>query len=594
MPRSTTPSYYEVFGGLNQESGSELGDTEARTLQNLYIRNRGQELQRRLGTSPINDELPGDGINADGLEWVRIDGANYLLAVVSGQVYDALADIGLFGAAPVSGGATRFTYANESNGCLINERFYLGNGVDQNIRWDGGTVAQVMPEQPANAATVAVSGAGVMEGTYQYYITFISADGIDSEPSAISLAVTAAVNKVQLSNIPVAATSGNSTGRRIWRNLTSGSTWYPITTLSDNTTTDYLDNAQDAIVDTTTELDLQTVRFPPCRYLINHQDRLVGIHCETSDGDLKTVFISKYQVPESCPLLAPLDETDDPTQGARIPTIDEATAVYSFGNVLLCWMRGSCYRLIGDNPNNWSFDKWIDNGCTAHRSVTSHRNLLFWLGPDGVYMAENWQTVTRISDPIREDLEAIPASGMARAHGFIWDDRYYILFPTKAFVFDLRYKQWGEHTGWLWRNSTVSRNTGAAKEKIYANLYNTTEVWELETGTDDDGTAIEAVWESKDKDFGHFGREKRVHRIIAAFKTGSGTATVELYRSGELLDTFSHDLSTVNRTGSEISVLDDHASEGARDEYFRIKVSTDTDAADFRLLRAGCHFSLCT
>jgi hypothetical protein len=261
------------------------------------------------------------------------------------------------------------------------------------------------------------------------------------------------------------------------------------------------------------------------------------------------------------------------------------------------WTRGAAYRLIGDSPQNWSFHKWLDHGCVAHRTVCSHKNFLIWLGPDGVYAAEGSGSavaVQRISEPIRNAMEAMTAANQANAHAFVWNDRYYLCFPTVAYYFDLRYRAWGKLTSWLWRDSTVSQNTGAAVEMVYGAQYGVARAWQLETGTSDNGTAIAVRWVSRDKDMGQFARDKRIHRVIAAFKASTGTVTVTLYRgAGESIQTFSHDLATVRRTGANISILDDRANEYARDEYFRMEVSSST-TGEFRMLQAGTHYTLAT
>jgi hypothetical protein len=590
MARPTTPSFYDVFGGLNEESGSEIGNYECREMENLYIINRGQELQRRKGTAILTD-WDEDGI-IDGLEWIRIDDTDYLITVWDGTVYDALS---ASGTDFLLGGPNRFSSWPTVNGTQLARKLYLGNGVDQNVRWDGTSVRQVMPEKPEVSGTVlSVSGAniGATESNH-YKITFLSYDGISSEPSDVVAGSSLSDLGMALSPLPISQ-DGDCTGRQIWRTVGAGTTYYLIGTVTGNVDTVFVDSVLDEDVDTLVELETATVRFPPCRYLVNHQERLVGAFSDSDEGDTRTVYLSNFQVPETCPLIAPLDAVDDPVFGARIPVEDTVTALETFGNVLLVWTAGACYRLEGDNPNNWTFNKWIDNGCVSHRSVASHRNTLVWLGPDGVYLAEGWGQVSRISDPIREEFEDFTAIGMAGGHGFIWQDRYYLCFNDRAFYYDLVYRTWGKLDPWKWQNTVVSRNTGQLRERLFATDDLTAQVWELETGKDDNGEAIQVRWASKDKDLGHFGREKRVHRVIATFKAGTGEATVTLYRSGELLDTFVHDLSTVARTGSEISTLDDRASEGARDEYFRLEVESSTEAADFRLLRCGFHYTLCS
>lgn len=593
MSRPTTPSWYDVFGGLNLESSSEIGNFEAAELTNLYIWNKGQELRRRKGTELVR-EFPWDAL-IDGMEWVDIDGTAYLVTVISGTVYDALD-----GTDPLALGANRFTAGTRAvNGALLNQKLYLGNGVHQNVRFDGSTVKQVMPSQPTAPTATASSTAPTFSGQYKYKVTYTSADGVNSTPSDASNTVNLTNQSVSLT-IPVGTSAENIASRKIWRTLTSGTTYYLVGTVTGNITTTFADNTEDADVDLTNELETGNVRFPPCQYMVNHQERLCGIGNTTEDDGPTTLFISNFQEPELCPLVVPLDEVDDPNQGIRIPIASSGTAIGSFGNVLLVWTKSACYRLTGDNPNNWSFDKWLDVGCVSHRTVRQYRNMLFWLGPDGVYLAEGWGNVQRISDAIQDDfLDSIFSSFNQNSHAYLFDQKYFITsISGPCYYFDLRFRTWGKLDPWVWACSAVSQGSGEFQERIYAADDLTATVYQLETGSLDehvlDGSAIQAVWKSKDKDLGHFGREKRIHRVIAGFRTSSGDATVYLYRGGELLDTFTHDLSSVSRTGSLISQMDERASEGARDEFFAVKVSSSTLADEFRILRAGFHFTLAT
>jgi len=587
MARPTTAAFSELFGGLNLESGTELDNLEARELTNLYIRNKGQELQRRKGQALVASGYATGSV--DGLKWVRIDGTDYIFSVL-GTVYSS--------GVAVSGGTSRFTAGNDVNFCKISNKLYFGNGVDQNCRFDGGSVAQVMPSVPSVTGISGGTGAGTTHftaGTYTYKITFVSVDGIDSQPSAeFNVFTSTNYERLTFSGIPTAPAAENVTARHIWRTFNEGTDFYLVGTVSGNVTTTFIDETPDSDIDTTLALDTSTVRFPPCRYLVNFQERLAGAHCESSEGDKHTLYVSNYQIPEDCPLVAPLDQVDDPTFGIRVPLPDDITALVAWGNVLLVWLRGVCYRLIGDNPNNWSLDKWIDVGCVAHRSFGSYRNALMWLGQDGVYLAQSWGQVERISEPIRTVFEGLTADEMASAHGFVWDDRYYLIIAGVGYWFDLKFKVWGKVTPWEYDTSTVSENTGNFRESIYGSVSGSEAINQMETGTDDLGESIAVVWESKDRDLGLFGREKRVHRVVVHFKAGSGTATVELYRGGELLDTFTQDISEVPRTGSEISELDERASEGARDQFFRMRITADATGDDWRLLRAGVHYTLAT
>jgi hypothetical protein len=595
MPRPTTPSFYERFLGMSDEPATEIADFGASSLENLYIQNNQQQLERRKGTAIVVSGLTPDS-SMDMLHWERLCDENRLIAVNGGNVLNLFDE-----ALPsynIPGGPSRFTSGIAANAALLNGKLYVGNGTDQNVRFDCSSVRQVMPGQPSAPVVVASGVCDCFDGVYKYRITYVSYDGIDSQPSDEYefTATTGMANAV--TGISTAGAAEDITGRRIWRTAANGSTYYLVTTLADNTTTEYLDAIDDEFIVTGAVLDELTRRFPPCQVLVNHQERLAGVRCAVSgEGNMRTLYLSNYGEPEVCPEVAPLDEVDNPVHGARIPLQDEAVGLATWGNVLLIFLRGSAYRLIGDNPNNWSLDKWIDVGCSAHRSIVTYQNMCFWLGPDGVYIAEGGGggiNYRRISDELRHTFEALSASDMAASHAFIWDQRYYLCLPGQAFYYDLRWKVWGELTEWDWIDSTVSKNTGSAKELIYAAKTGSGEAWQLETGTTDNGEAITATWTSKEKDMGQFLREKRVHRVGVMFTAATGDATVTLYRDGESVQTFTHDLEDVTRDGAEFSLLEDRCVEGARGEFFKLRVQSSTSHATFRILRAGLHYSLAT
>ncbi|HEY0755439.1 MAG TPA: hypothetical protein VGD98_15890 [Ktedonobacteraceae bacterium] len=100
--------------------------------------------------------------------------------------------------------------------------------------------------------TLAQGGAGNVNGTVQYCVTFLSQGGETTAGPASS--ITVSNKQVQLSNIAQGASSvqipaiavNTVIGRNIYRTLAGGSVFYLLTTIMDNTTTVYLDNMLDA------------------------------------------------------------------------------------------------------------------------------------------------------------------------------------------------------------------------------------------------------------------------------------------------------------------------------------------------------------
>lgn len=598
MPRPLTPAEYAAFLGLSQEPDTEIGEQQASVLQNLYLWGEGKELVRRGGTSRIT--APGiDATSAfDGLYYVRILGTDWLIAAQDGAFGNWI-DGGRGDALPNSTG--KYTAGRSVGAAFLPYALYLGDGLKQNVRWDGSTIKQVACSQPGSGTTAVASGSGSLTGVYTYKVTFTSADGHDSQASAQSANINASGNsQFNLTNIPTAPAGEDCTGRRLWRTINGGTDWYLVATISDNTTTTYTDTTADASVDTSLAVDASVVRFPPCQLLVGHQLRLCGILCAAAEGDTKTLYLSDYQKPWSCANVGPLDQVDDPTLGARIPLQDVPTGLIPYGNVLIVWFANQAWRVIGDNPNNWSFDKWLNIGCVSHRTAKVYRTALIWLAADGVYAVEGigeGVTVNRISDDIRSTLDGFTAADLAAAHAFLWFDRYYLVFPTvsKAYYFDFKYRQWGELTNWLWDHCAVCQATTSQRERIFGTRHAIGQVWQLETGTTDSGETIPVQWRSKMVDMGQFGRQKRVHRIIVHWKVGSGIATVKLYRGGgELIQTLTHDLSIAARTSSTLTDLEENCVESARDDHFAIEMLHNAFSDDFRLLNAGVLWSLCT
>ena len=94
------------------------------------------------------------------------------------------------------------------------------------------------------APTVALGAAGVLNGTYYYGITFVTAQG-ETGTGDLATLISPVLQKVELSNIPVSSNS-RVTSRKIWRTPGTGGNFLKlVATLSDNTTTTYSDNIAD-------------------------------------------------------------------------------------------------------------------------------------------------------------------------------------------------------------------------------------------------------------------------------------------------------------------------------------------------------------
>lgn len=112
-----------------------------------------------------------------------------------------------------------------------------------------------LPAVPTAAPSVAAVSGGDLDGTYQYYVTFVAYTGLETNPGPASTAVAiGSGDAAQLTSIPVSA-EANVQKRRIYRSGGTLGATYQVAEIADNTTTSYTDTQSDvAITETGIEM----------------------------------------------------------------------------------------------------------------------------------------------------------------------------------------------------------------------------------------------------------------------------------------------------------------------------------------------------
>ena len=130
----------------------------------------------------------------------------------------------------------------------LNQWVVMINSPSRNLAIDPeGTVRVLVPEPPTHGPDPATSGTG-LTGDYRYKISFYvkDTDGniiMESPLSDYYETITLANQGVALADIAISA--DNITGRRVYRTLAGGETYYHLTDVEDNTTTSILDTVAD-------------------------------------------------------------------------------------------------------------------------------------------------------------------------------------------------------------------------------------------------------------------------------------------------------------------------------------------------------------
>lgn len=133
----------------------------------------------------------------------------------------------------------------------LNREVVVTNGVTRNIVISPGTLTTRLLNitgPGSSVPTLASGGAGVLTGEYRYRVSFRIMSGTtvltESPLSNIAGPITLSSNDVDLSVIPTSGTSGVN-ARGIYRTTNGGADFFLLTTIADNVTTTYTDNASD-------------------------------------------------------------------------------------------------------------------------------------------------------------------------------------------------------------------------------------------------------------------------------------------------------------------------------------------------------------
>lgn len=126
-----------------------------------------------------------------------------------------------------------------------------------------GVLGDGLFTRPGNRPDAVAGAAGLLDGTYRYYVTFATIPGgpglgTESRPAPLTFPVIANNQQIDLTNIPTAGAEwGGTVVRRIYRNLASDESQFVfLAEINDNTTTAFTDNTLDATIAANAEIDL--------------------------------------------------------------------------------------------------------------------------------------------------------------------------------------------------------------------------------------------------------------------------------------------------------------------------------------------------
>jgi hypothetical protein len=324
---------------------------------------------------------------------------------------------------------------------------FLSNGIDTPLKIDMSlnvTYWGIVP--PATAPTTMVAGvASTMVGTYYYTVTFGNASQESSQgfndttqQTVYSAALTTTDMGIALAGIPV-STDPQVTERNIYRLGGGNGTWNLVATISDNTTTTYVDTlADDAVLQT-----LTVFRDPPqpFTYICLHQERIWGFG---TPSDPSIVYYSNLNEPWGFN-----NDTGNLPVGENSLN-DIAVGMASCGSVLALHKSNSLYAVYGDSNSTFAVALIEYTGATSSRGIISAYGASWWHSEQGFYVwtgssnAQNLSDGTFQKSNIKSILDNLNANDKAQAVCFVFDRMIGLSFPTleMSYIYDTRTTAW--------------------------------------------------------------------------------------------------------------------------------------------------------
>lgn len=503
-------------------------------LHNLYFNEYGQ-LVKRKGYTKYNTDSLGTGHKILGMHrFYKEDTSSKAFLVAWNTGVYVLADTSPHGGTAIK---TGLTADYDTYFCDFGNRCYFVNGKDGVFKYDMTDVYSV-GITPPTAPTFNSNIDGSLEtGTYKFKVTYVDTDGYESNPSDASADMTASAdpNDGIKINIPVSADS-KVAKRRIYRTSVNGAIYYYDGEVADNTTTTY-DSTQP---DTTLGSEVETDHNIPSATA--HAITKRGNRLYIADNDY--LYISYLSDVEYFPSLWAI----------RTGNSEKITGIIEQMNALPVFTEDSIERLVGTDEDNFEFrNAYSTEGCIAPRSLVNCKNLLVYLGYNGINYFDGVSTGT-FSKIINEYLkENINDSYRHLSCATFFDDKYMLCYPkgsntvpSETIWIDLSDRTYGTYDFAFSCFSKWNRSSDGLQ--LYGGSNTEGRVYKVFDGLNDDGSDITAYDRIEPLDFGAPERWKQFYHLYIKVKTTSGTALRFYYQLDDNSETYKDITLTANTT----------------------------------------------
>jgi hypothetical protein len=403
---------------------------------------------------------------------------------------------------------------------------FIVNGSDRPLKWNGSQVTLMGLDPPATAPTVTDSGAGNLNGTYSWKVTFVSPTH-ESNGSPASSTLTVTNRQVTLSNIPT-STDPQVTKRRIYRTLAGGTIYKFVGEINDNTTTTFVDNVPDVSLGPDIPVDKDPPPNGAILEVFKNRVWMAGV-----SGFPQRLFFSEYFEPEAWP----------PTYFVDLPLAqgDKITGLKVLGDVLVVYGKNQPLIILGETPFDFVVRRTFANvGAESQRAIVKVENTHVFLSRFGIYGFDG--AIARLlSDDIAPIIRKIPPDKMTNAAAVYYDKKKQIRFAVyhedmrdtatethnnSELIYDLRTSSWSQSTKKI--QHYIPLDGPGDPGSILTTSPTDGLVYEEDKGLTFDGNGFSAFWTSKAFGPRSIDLPKQWRYYLGWLNQGDGQAIIEL------------------------------------------------------------------
>lgn len=373
-------------------------------------------------------------------------------------------------------------------------------------------VRTVCPDPPAAKPTGEAQGSGgsLGAGDYKFGYTYVDEDGYEGNMSPVSDAVTCVASDSVVLTI-VNSSDAKIVSRNIYRTSVGGAIYYYDGEVADNTTETYTSDGADSALGTEAKTN-HTAPETTCHLITKRRSKLYLAYNDylypsyTSDVEYFPA-LWRLRTGNSQKIMGLLEQL------TALPVATE----------------DSIERLVGTDEDNFEFkNSYSTEGCVAMRSYVNCDNLIVYLGFNGINYFDG-TTSGIFSKAVNKYIkDNIVDAYRHLSCATYFDDKYLLCYvksgtvPNETIYLDLKNHTFGIYSYSFSCFSKWSRGTDGLR--LFGGSNTEGQVYEVDTGLDDDGSAIEAYDKLEPFNFGNPDRYKQVYNIYIKIKSTTGTA----------------------------------------------------------------------